>query len=212
MNTVAKRIVMLCATLMLASCALVETPSESTIYGPYLTPVERTANRQASVRPLDVSVEQPRASAPFDGTRIAVAPVPGEIQFYRGARWRDTPPALLQDLLLQAFDETSRVRAVGAESGARAEYLLRSELRAFTAEYRDARLPTANVQLAVQLVSRSDARIVAARTFGAQSLARGTQLPEVFAAFQVALNQVVRDVAEWTAAEASERPTETPSP
>lgn len=190
------------ATLLLASCTLLQPAQRVSVYAPALLPVQRES-APPPARSWRLALEEPQAIAPFDGTRMVVAPVAGELQFYKGARWRDTAPRLLQDLLLQAFDRAApQLNAVRAAGAGRADFVLRSDLRALTAEYRGAAVPTVDVQLAVQLLRRADGNVVATRRFSVETACAGTQLVPVFAAFQDALNRLARDVVDWTAAAA----------
>lgn len=199
MNAPCTTILAACASLLLGSCALLQQPSEVTTFAPFLTPIGQIEHGASEARAWRLTVDRPLAIAPFDGTRIAVAPAPGEIQFYKGARWRDSVPVLLQDLLLQAFDDApEHVRATAVVNGGRVDFVLHSNLRTFMAEYHHARFPVVNVQLAVQLVRRSDSEIVAAHTFAVQEDCKSTQMPAVFSAFQDATNQIVREVVAWT--------------
>lgn len=187
---------------LLAACALLQRPQEMSTYAPALLPDEQFA-APAAAASWHLVVEEPQALAPFDGTRMAVAPTPGELQFYKGARWRDRAPLLLQDLLLQAFDRAApQVAAARAPSPARAEFVLRSDLRALTAEYHAAPSPTVEVRLAVQLLQRSNGRVVATHVFEVERACSGERLPQVFAAFEQALSRVAAEVVDWTVVEA----------
>jgi len=187
------------AALLLASCALLERPREVHLYAPALQPLE-TAPAPAAARSWRLAVDEPQAIAPFDAERMVVAPQPGELQYYANARWRDHAPLMVQDLLLQAFDEAAP-QAHAARNDP-AEFRLRSDLRALTADYRGASMPTVVVRLDAQLLRRADGEVVAARRFDVERPCAGTQLPQVFAAFEQALNRLSRDVVEWTVAQA----------
>lgn len=190
------------ATWLIGCSLLIDHRNEVTVYAPAIAPQgQRDLSQRAHAWQLVVA--QPRAIAPLDGSHIVVVPVPGEIEYYKGARWRDAAPAMLQDLLLQALHDLSGLRsAVVPASGVLADYLLRSDLRDFQAEYRGAKTPIVVVRLTLQLVRYADSSIVAARTFAVEEPCRTERIADVFAAFQSAINKLLPDIVEWSVAEA----------
>jgi cholesterol transport system auxiliary component len=81
----------------------------------------------------------------------------------------------------------------------RADFALLSDLQDFQAEYRGATVPTIVIRLNAQLVDNSTGRAVASRTFAVEETSAGAGMPEVFAAFQTALNKLLPQVVDWTA-------------
>src|ERR1043166_7445800 len=58
------------------------------------------------------------------------------MDYYAHAQWTDRAPLLLQGLLVEAFEKSQRIAAVGRESaGIRSDYILQSELHDFEAYY-----------------------------------------------------------------------------
>jgi cholesterol transport system auxiliary component len=150
------------------------------------------------VRPWQLSIAEPRAIAPLSGARIVVMPVAGEMQTYKGVRWRDTSPVLIQQLLLQSFQESAGLGGVGLPTTVmHADLTLQSNLLDFQAEYRGARVPTVVIRLNAHLVDNSTGLAAANRTFAVEQPCTGTAAPEVFAAFQDALNRMLPQVAGW---------------
>ena len=76
----------------------VETP---TIYAP-----EPAATADPGWPTVSWSLGTVRPTAPkiLDGSRIAVSPVPGELQVYRGAMWARPPAELLEDTVLRTLE------------------------------------------------------------------------------------------------------------
>jgi cholesterol transport system auxiliary component len=200
-----RTIVVAVVAAWLAGCSLlIDSRSNVTVYAPAFVRDQHGMRRQA--RTWQLVVGQPQALAPLDGARILVVPTPGEIEYYKGARWRDAAPAMLQDLLLQAFRDLGGLTSAAAPSvGIRADYLLRSDLHAFQAEYRGAASPTVVVRIAFQLV-RYDGTFVAGRTFEIEEPCRTSQMGGVFVAFQDAINRLLPDVVEWSIAEGDRQP------
>ena len=147
------------ACVALTGCAVLH-PVDLTVYSLSL---ERESSQAAVTRNWQLIVAPPLATAPLDGARILVMPHPGEIEFYKDARWRDSAPAMLQQLLLESLRDAGGLRGAAVPaSGVHADFALRSVLQDFQAEYRDRRVPVVNVRLALQLVRLSDGVVIGA--------------------------------------------------
>jgi cholesterol transport system auxiliary component len=185
---------------VLTGCSLLGKREDLTVYAPAWVHRSDVAAAHRA-REWQLGIVEPRAIGPLDGTRIAVMPAAGQIETYKGARWRDSAPVLVQQLLLQAFQDSASLAGVGAPTSVlHADFALQSDLQDFQTEYRGARLPTVVIRLNGQLVDNSSGRILASRTFTAEQPCAGSALPEVFSAFQVALNQMLPQVVEWATA------------
>jgi len=58
------------------------------------------------------------------------------MDYYANSQWTDRVPLLLQSLLVEAFEKSGRIAAVGRETaGIRADYVLETEIRDFEAYY-----------------------------------------------------------------------------
>src|SRR3546814_5426049 len=68
--------------------------------------------------------------------RIPLQDSPLELRYYERANWTDVAPRMLQSLIVQSFDNTGRIVGVGRETaGLGADFVLKTDLRAFQAEY-----------------------------------------------------------------------------
>jgi cholesterol transport system auxiliary component len=145
-----------------------------------------------------LGVELPLTSAALDSRRIAVMPSPGVLEVYKNARWRDTPPALVRDLLVQAFEDSGRIVGVGsAGSSLRGDYALGMELRDFAAEYLEG-APHAVIRLNVKLLDYSTNRVLAARTFDRSEPMDGAGASDAARAFERAFAVLLPRIVEWT--------------
>jgi len=145
-------------------------------------------------------IEMPVAPAGINTNRIAVAHSPITLDYYAGATWTDSAPALVQTLLVESFENTHRIVAVGRESvGLRPDYVLKLELREFQAEYASPQAPpTVHVRLIAKLVRMPMREIVASHTAEQMSPAAANNLDSVVAAFDEALGPVLKDIVVWT--------------
>jgi cholesterol transport system auxiliary component len=107
---------------------------------------------------------------------------------------------LVQTLLVESFENTGRIVAVGRESvGLRADYVLKIELREFQAEYASPTAPpTVHIRIIAKLVRMPVREIVAAHMTERTAQAATNTLDGVVAAFDEALGPVLKDVVVWT--------------
>jgi cholesterol transport system auxiliary component len=192
-----RRLACLLLVLPLAACSSLLNVQRTpfTIYSPKLAAPAATAS--APRVDWQLAVETPLASDALDTTRIVVMPSPGVIEVYPGARWSDSAPALLRNLIVQGFEDSQRIVGVGsAASGLRADYALAIEVRDFQLEMNAG--THAEIRLQVRLLDYTTNRVLAARTFDAQAPAATTDAAAAFGAFQDALNRIVPELVEWT--------------
>jgi len=148
-------------------------------------------------------VETPLASTGIDTARIALGADRNQLTYFADANWVDTAPEMIQLLLIESFENTNRIVAVGREAtGLRSDYVLKSDLRDFQAEYNGGRpgesAPEAHVRLAAKLVRMPRRNIVASDEFEARVKAASPRLVDVIAAFDAALDAAMRRTVEWT--------------
>jgi cholesterol transport system auxiliary component len=147
-----------------------------------------------------LEVEEPLANGGLDTNRIALMTSPIEVKYFADSRWIDRVPKLLQTLLVESFENTGKIVGVGRESaGLRADYVLKSELRQFQAEFTDdSKAPTVRIRLNVKLVSEPREDIIAFHNFEGTAVAAGGDIQSAVLAFNEATNKVLRQVVEWT--------------
>lgn len=144
-------------------------------------------------------VELPVAPAGINTNRIALTRTLTTIDYYADASWTDSAPEMVQNLLVESFETTGRILAVGRESvGLRADYVLKTELREFQAEYKspDA-TPRAHVRLIGKLVRMPQREIVATTTAEEFAPASANTLNDVVDAFDEALGVVLKRMVVW---------------
>jgi cholesterol transport system auxiliary component len=154
-------------------------------------------------------VEEPTASGGLDSPRIALKPNAYELRYFATSRWTARAPVMVQTLMVESFENTRKIVAVGRETvGLRSDYNLKTDLREFQAEYiEDTAVPTIRVAMRARLVRQPRQDIVANRAFEATVKAADGNFMSVLAAFDDALNKVLKGVVEWTlTAVPAERP------
>ena len=144
-------------------------------------------------------VETPVAPAGINTNRIALAHSPLTLDYYAGASWTDSAPAMVQTLLVESFENTGRILAVGRESvGLRPDFVLKLELREFQAEYRSPETPPlVHVRIIGKLVRMPVREIVATHMAEESVAASANTLDAVVTAFDAALGPVLKDLVIW---------------
>lgn len=147
-------------------------------------------------------VETPAAAAGIDTPRIALARTPTSLDYFADVSWADRAPNMVQGLIVQTFEDSGRIVSVGRDTvGLRSDYVLKSELRDFQAEYATpgAAMPDrVHVRLSAKLVAMPRRTIEAGETFEASAPVRGRSFTDVIAAFDQALGQVTGELVSWS--------------
>lgn len=150
--------------------------------------------------PVQLLVEAPQATGGLDTRRIALSRSPVSLDYFADSEWTDRVPPLIQAALVDSFENSRAITALGRDSsGLRADFILRSELRRFEADYRTAAgPPTVRVALVVRLVRMPAGEIVADTLVAAREPARANTVPDIVAAFDAALGTVMKEIVLWT--------------
>ncbi len=164
-----------------------------------LTPKSTFAGGLPQVK-WQLVVEEPVASGGLNVDRIALRASATELKYFARARWTERAPRMFQTLLVESFENSGAIVAVGRKAiGLRSDYNLKTEMREFQAEYFKAGVaPTARVRLNAKLVKLPQRAIIASKTFEAAIKSEGTEMRQVIKAFDRALGKVLRHTVEWT--------------
>jgi cholesterol transport system auxiliary component len=139
-------------------------------------------------------VAEPAAERDIDTTRIALTRTTNVIEYFADGNWTDTAPDLVQAKIIEAFETTNSIVAVGRDAaGLKPDYILQSDLRDFQAEYGNG-APTAHVRIIAKLVRMPDRRIVKSVIGQASVAATDKELPAMVNAFEQALGQVLSQI------------------
>ena len=146
-------------------------------------------------------VAEPIANATLDGQRVVVKPASGEITYLPNVQWSDRLPKLVQAKIIEAYENSSRIRSVGRPGDRLSvDYQLVSELRAFEI---DAATGAATVELTAKVINDKSGKIVAGRVFTARR-AVGAAIDGAAAtrALDAALGEVLSRLVSWGGAQA----------
>jgi cholesterol transport system auxiliary component len=146
-------------------------------------------------------VEAPSAAGGLDTERIALMKSAISLDYFAGAAWTDRAPKMVQDLLVESFENTGKIAAIDRESLAlRADFVLESDLRDFTAIYGSSPGPTVRVRMGLKLVRLPEKQIIGLHPSSADAVSTEDSVPGVVQAFNTALHQVIVDAVTWTLA------------
>jgi cholesterol transport system auxiliary component len=143
-------------------------------------------------------VETPTAAASLNTPRIAVRHSLTTLDYFERAVWTDVAPAMVQTLMIESFENTDKIVAIGRESvGLRSDYVLKVELREFQAEM-GVGPPEAHVRLIARLVKMPEREIVDWVSANHRATADSQTMDDIVAAFDRALGSALKDVVIWT--------------
>lgn len=186
--------------VLLAGCGSIGGPrTEVTVYSP-ATAVTVDPSWPKVDWSLAIGVQA--ANAMLDSPRIAVRPTANELQTYKGARWADNAPDLLQTALVEAFEDSGRVPSVMRVGGgsSRGDYGLFVEVRQFETVY-EGGTPAAVIEVQARLVKLRGGGLVASQRFRQAVPGRTPQVDDIVTAFGEAMSALGTDLVTWTLTE-----------
>lgn len=165
-----------------------------------LTPKTSFGNNLPKVN-WQLIVELPVAASGLDTARIALQHTPYTLEYYANASWTDNAPAMVQTLIIESFESTGSILAVGREAiGLRPDFILKTDLREFQAIYYDTDMPAPAilVRMNAKLVQMPDRRIVTSNTFDHRTVAASNSFKDIIEAFDDALGRVIKNIVVST--------------
>lgn len=141
-------------------------------------------------------VALPTTSPELDTYRIALNRQGASWDYYAGARWSDFLPLLVQDNVTKTLAETHLFRTVATgDSGLTGDKILKTEIRAFQAEYKaGSAAPVIKIRMVVSVVSRLERAPLASFVIEAEKKASGNSLSAIQTAFAAAFNEAQRQL------------------
>lgn len=188
----------LCLAFALAGCStlgLANTPKPDDIYDLAAPTAFDGATKRSSAQLL---VPLPSASDALASEQIAVRSRGGSISYLPGVSWSDELPPLVQTIMVRAFENSGRVKAVGkpGESLAIDDQVI-VDIRAFELDVTGS--PMARVTLGVKLLDERTGKVRANRVFDVTRPSASDRPKDAIAAIDQATSAAVADVVVWTA-------------
>jgi len=147
-------------------------------------------------------VERPIAAAGLSSSRIALKRNALQLEYYAKTSWTDLAPKMVQTLMVESFENSRRIVSVGRESaGLRSDFVLKTELREFQAEYDNeakGTAPRVRVRINAKLVIMPQRIIIAGMTIEKFITAKSNTMPAIVKAFDYALGKSLKGLVGWT--------------
>ncbi len=184
-------------TLLVAGCTAL--PGNQPLPRLFVLTPKSTFNSNLPKANWQLTVDKPVAEAGLNTARIALRHNPVTLEYYARANWVDTAPIMIQTLIVESFENSGKIVAVGRQSvSLRADYSLIPELREFQAEYDGRTVPVVRVRINAKLVKMPQREIIATITAENKVPADSAELESVVYAFDKALGKTLKRLVEWT--------------
>ena len=164
-----------------------------------------------------IVVQEPTATAAVNTDQIAIQPTPFQVQYLPRARWVDRAPLIVQALLVESYENSGKVAAVGRSTvGLRPDYVIAPDLREFQGlvigETEDTKTIRVEVRLNIKIIDEFDDKIIASNSFREYVVSASDQTPDLVKAFDDALGRTMRDAVEWSVRRISSHAANNPQP
>jgi cholesterol transport system auxiliary component len=168
-----------------------DSPIQSYTFSP------REFTQQAETTSQRILLVSPVQSVGLDSRRMAYSMRPYESNFYAFSQWADTPPRMLEPLLVQAMESSGLFAAViDVSSSAPADLRLDVDLLVAQHEFHTAR-SQGRLVLRAQLNDLAENRILATRLFEAARPAPSENAYGGVLAINLALEDLLRTLVTW---------------
>ena len=187
-----------CSSAAFASCSILPSTPVPQIYR--LSPEVEDPPHQR-IRRARLVIDIPAASESLDTDRIAITRGRTRFDYYANSLWTDRVPVLVQTLLIEAFETDGRFAEVGRDAETvTPDYLLKTEVRSFEAQYSGAgdQPPNAVVTMQLVLVKMPDHRIVGNSLVTASTAATDNSVDSAVEAFDAAVGKALTQCIAWT--------------
>jgi cholesterol transport system auxiliary component len=143
-----------------------------------------------------ILVPVPTALKSLDSEMIVVRPSGSEITYYGDSQWSDRLPRVVQEKLIQSFENSGRVRSVAKPGeGVVVDYKISATIRQF--ELREDGTGRAAIALSVKIINDRNGRVRASKQFSATVPAQTTSAEKGVAALDQALDLVLLEIVGW---------------
>lgn len=192
------RALVLSLALGLAGCSAALTSTPPSLY--VLQP-KTTYDTNLPTVGYQLVVTVPDAPQSLDSARIALARSPTTIDYFASSAWTDRAPVMIQDLLVESFENTRKIVSVGRDtSGLRADYVLLTDLRDFEARYYEGtdKPPQVRVRLTAKLIKMPEREIIGGLDAVKLADAGHNDIDSIVSAFGEATGNAMKMIVQWT--------------
>ncbi|MER0239046.1 ABC-type transport auxiliary lipoprotein family protein [Fulvimarina sp. MAC8] len=144
-------------------------------------------------------IPEPTAIKTIDSDRIVVKPTPYSVEYLADSQWSDRLPRMVQLRLLQAFENTGQVGAVGVPGqGLAIDYQIILEIRRFEIDVVNGR--QAVIEISVKALNDRNGTVRRTQIFTGRAPVAGSGNSAFVSALDRAFDQVSSEIVAWTLA------------
>jgi phospholipid/cholesterol/gamma-HCH transport system substrate-binding protein len=142
-----------------------------------------------------VVLPEPTTLMGFNTDKILLQPAEGESVPLEKARWTDNLPVLVQEKVIQSFENAGYARSISrTREGVEGDYQLLIDIRRF--HISTAAEPTAEIEFVAKLLDK-DGKILNASTFQATAPATGSDAQAYVKALDEAFEKLETELLQW---------------
>lgn len=150
---------------------------------------------------MELIIERPESSGALNTDGVMMRPSHIEAAYLPNAQWTAEAPAMLQTLLVRAFQQTGGYSYVGRKPlGLGGDFAVLSELidlQGELVETPEGAIVQARVALRISIVRESDARIVGTKLFATTTPATDDSATAIALALDAAMQNLLPDLTKW---------------
>lgn len=177
----------------LGGCSLLDGPKNDTYELTGIPPVKGPYSRGRQI-----VITDPAALKSLDGNQIVVRTSPSSIQYLGRSQWNDNLPEIVQEKLIEAFEDSKRLGGVGKPGDNIAvDYLISPTIRSFEIIAGGGGADTAVVEISVRIVNDRNGVVRAQRVFQATAPVAGSDNEAFISALDQANGEVMNDIVAW---------------
>ncbi len=192
------------SAFLLAGCSDLIGPSSTPQQLYVLRPAGGVSTQGPKVN-WSLAITATTISDHLDSARIALTQSDNSVDYYANSAWTDHLPKLVQDALVEAFENSGRIAAVSADNeGFHADYILQAQIREFEARYSQPDgIPTVWIRVESKMAPSRGREIVASLNSIHQVQATANSVSAAVQAFDDAMGPILSDVVNWALSQPS---------
>jgi cholesterol transport system auxiliary component len=193
-----RRVITAACLAPLVGCSALTDPPRPHMYRLNPTGLDPAAS---PVRHSSLAIGMPSAPQNLDSDRIALTRGTTRFDYFADSTWTDRVPALLQTLLVEAFETDGQIADVWIDQDAMTlGYLLQTAVRAFTARYDNAAVgpPVVEVSLDLRLIRQMDQQTEGRTSIIEQQDVAQNNLGSIVQAFDIATGKALNRCVAFT--------------
>lgn len=184
--------------ISLSSCTLFPEPDSAPKLIQLTAPSSVTL-KESFFCSAQLIINRPSAESLWNTHRLSLLKSPHFIDYYAGLSWTDKLPIVLQTLLVETFEKTKTFESVERTPlGSGPKYVLMTEIRSFSANYRQGIPPVIEIALKVDLFDPKIRRILKSGFLTAKTKATADTVDGIVAAFTQATHEILQKFVMWT--------------